>query len=90
MFDLKSICSYGETYTGKTICNASVRLEEYNNPTKRSESTKNSKYNIYHVFDWVTLCKAPQNYKATQNLDASNIMLLMPSLNWKKDFEILF
>ena len=33
-------CSYGKTYIGQTIRNASVRWEEHNDPTNKSEPAK--------------------------------------------------
>ena len=54
-------CECGETYIGETIRSISVRWEEHNNPTK-SQPAKHVKNNFYHVFNWVILCKAPQNY----------------------------
>ena len=57
----KSNCSCVETYIGETICNASVGWEEHNNPNKNSEPDKHLKINFYHVFNWVILCKGPQN-----------------------------
>ena len=54
----KGTCSCGETYIGETIRNASIRWEEHNDPTKKSESAKNVKSSFYHVFDWAILCKA--------------------------------
>ena len=47
------------------------------------------KKNFYHVFNWVILCKAPQNYKVRRNVEASYIALLKPTLNEQKDFEVL-
>ena len=44
---------------------------------------------FHHVFNWVTLCKAPQNYKVRHNLEASYIASLKPTLNEKNNFEIL-
>ena len=71
------------------LCNASIRWEEHNDPTNRSESAKRLKNNFHHVFNWVILYKAPQNYKVRRNLEASYIALLKPTLNEQKDFEIL-
>ena len=47
-----------------------LRLEEHNNPMKKSQHAKDLKYNINRVFNWVILWKAPQNYKVRRNLDA--------------------
>ena len=44
---------------------------------------------FHHVFNWLTLCKAPQNYKFRRNLEASYIASLKVTLNEQKDFEIL-
>ena len=57
----KGTCSCAETYIGETIHNASIRWEEHNDPIKKSESAKHLKNNFYHVFNWLTLCKALQN-----------------------------
>ena len=57
----KGSCYCGETYIGKTIRNAEnpIRWEGPNLPTNKSEPTKHLKKNFHHVFNWVTLCKAP-------------------------------
>ena len=39
----KGTCSCGESYIGKTIRNASIRWEEPNVPTNKSEPTKHLK-----------------------------------------------
>ena len=85
----KGTCSYGETYIGETIHNASIRWEKHNDPTKKSEPARHLKINFDHVFNWVILCKTPQNYKVRCNLEASYIALLKPTINEEKDFEIL-
>ena len=85
----KGNCSCGETYIGQTIRNASIRWEEQNDPTNKSEPAKHLKNNFHHVFNWVTLCKAPQNYKVRRNPEASYIASLKPTLNEQRDFEIL-
>ena len=76
----KGTCSCGETYIGETIRNASIRWEEHN------ESTKHLQNNFHYVFNWVTLCKAPQSYKVRSNLEASYIASLKPTLIEQKDF----
>ena len=81
--------SCGETYIGVTICNTSIRWEEHNDPTKKSEPVKNLKNNFYHVFNWVILRKTPQNDKVRRNLKALYIVLLKPTLNEQKDLEII-
>ena len=78
-----------KTYIGETICSASIRWKEHNDPTKKSEPAKHLKNNFHRVFNWVILCKAPQNYKVTRNLESSYIALLKPTLNEQKNFEIL-
>ena len=85
----KGTCSFGETYIGGTIRNASIRWEEHNNPTKMSQLPKHLKNNFHLVFNWVILCKAPQKHKFRRNLEASYIALLKPTLNEKDDFEVL-
>ena len=60
-----------------------------NDPIKKSEPAKHLKNNFYHVFIWIILCKAPQNYRVRRNLEASHISSLKPTLNEQKDFEIL-
>ena len=85
----KGTCSCGETYIGEAIRNASIRWEEQNDPTNKSEPAKHLKNNLHHVFNWLTLCKAPQNYKFRRNLEASYIASLKVTLNEQKDFEIL-
>ena len=85
----KGTCSCGETYIGEAIRNASIRWEEQNDPTNKSEPPKCLKNNFHHVFNWLTLCKSPQNYKFRRNLEASYIASLKVTLNEQKDFEIL-
>ena len=85
----KCTCSCGETYIRQTIRNASVRWEEQNNPTKNSELAKFFRSNFYHVFIWLILCKAPQNYKVRRKLETSYITLFKPTLKEQKDFELL-
>ena len=55
----KGACSCGETYIGETIRNTSIRWEEHNDPTKKSEPSKHLKNNFYHEINWAILCKAP-------------------------------
>ena len=57
--------------------------------TNKSEPAKHLKNSFHHVFNWVTLCKAPQNYKVRRNPEASYIASLKPTLNEQRDFEIL-
>ena len=64
-------------------------MEEHNEPTNKSEPAKHLKNNFHHVFNWVTLCKAPQIYKVRRNSEASYIPSLKPTLNEQRDFEIL-
>ena len=75
----KGTCSCGETYLRETIRNASIRWEEHNDPTNKSGPAKHLKNNFLHLFNWVTLCKAPQNYKARPNLEAFYTALLKPT-----------
>ena len=82
-------CSCGETYIGVTIYNTSIRWEEHNDPTKKSEPVKNLKNIFYHVFNWVILHKTPQNYTVRHNLKALYIVLLKPTLNEQKDLGII-
>ena len=72
----KGLYSCRETYIGETIHNASVRWEEHNNPNKMSELAKHFQNNFHHVFIWVILCKAPQNYKVRRKVEASFIASL--------------
>ena len=85
----KGTCSCGKTYIGQTIQNASIRWEEHNDATNKSEPAKNLKNNFHHVFNWVILCKSPKNYKVMRNLEALYIASLKPTLNEQKDFKIL-
>ena len=85
----KGTCLCGETCIGETIRNASIRWNKHNDPANKSELANHLKNNVHHVFNWVTLCKAPQNYKVRHNLEASYIASLKPTLNEQKDFEIL-
>ena len=78
-----------ETYIEETIRNTLISWEEHNDPINKSEPAKHLKNNFHHVFNWVTLCKALQNYKGRHNLEASYIASLKPTLNEQKDFEIL-
>ena len=55
---------------------------------KKSEPAKHLKNNSHYVFNWVILCKAPQNYKAKRNLEASYITVSKPTSNQQKYFEI--
>ena len=77
----KGTSSCGESYIGETIRNVSIRWEEHNVPTNKSESAKHLKNNFHHILNWVTLCKAPQNYKVRCNLEASYIASLKLTLN---------
>ena len=81
-------CSCEETCIGETIRNTSARLEEYNSPIIKSEPAKHLKNNFYHLFNWVILCNAHQNYKVRRNLKAWYIGLLKPTLNKQKYLEI--
>ena len=82
-------CPWSVTYIGATIRNPSIRWEERNDTTKKSRPAKHLKINFHHVFNWLILCKASQNYKVRHNLEASYIALLKPTLNEQEDFEIL-
>ena len=65
------------------------RWEKHNDSTKNSEPAKHLKNNFYQVFNLVILCKTPQNYKVTRNLEVSYIALSKPTSNEQKDFKIL-
>ena len=78
--------SCGESYIGEDICQASIRWQEHNDPTDKSEPAKHLKNNFHHAFNGVTLRKAPQNYKVRRNLEASYIAFLKLTLNEQKDF----
>ena len=41
--------------------NASLRWEERNNQTKKSEPAKHFFKKNHHAFSWVILCQPPQN-----------------------------
>ena len=41
-------CSCGPRYIGETKCNAEVKRNEHNNPTKSSEPSKHLGYNFDH------------------------------------------
>ena len=60
----KGTCSCGEIYIGETIRNSSIRWEERNDPTKKSETVKHLKNNFHNVFNRVILWKAPQIKKS--------------------------
>ena len=47
----------------------------------KSQPAEHLENNFDHVFNWVILCKAPQNYKFRRNLEASYIASLKPTLN---------
>ena len=74
---------------GETISNVSIRWEEHNDPTNKSEPAKHLNNNFHDVFNWLHLCIAPQNCKVRRNLEASCITPLKPTLNEQKYFEIL-
>ena len=85
----KADCSCGSRYIGETKYNAKVRLNEHNNPIKRSEPSKHLRSNINHYFTLAVILNAPKNVKTRKNLEASYIALWKPNLNEKKDFERL-
>ena len=60
-----------------------------NNPTEKAEPAEHSKNNLYHIFNWVILCKAPLNCKVRRYLEASDIALLKSTLKEQKDFKIV-
>ena len=62
---------------------------EHNNPTKKLDPAIHLRNNFHHVFNWVILCKVPQNYKVKRNLKASYIAILKPTLNEQKDFILI-
>ena len=47
----KGTCLCGETYIEETIRNASIRWEEYNDPTKNLKPAKHLKKNFNRVFN---------------------------------------
>ena len=55
----KAVCSFGESYIGKTVTNIEVRWNGLNNPTKKSNLSKHVKDTVDRVFYWPKLAKAP-------------------------------
>ena len=51
----KGDCSCGSHYIGEAKCNAEVRWNEHNNPTKSSELSKGLRSNINHYFTWAVI-----------------------------------
>ena len=77
----KGICSYGETYVGKTIRNCKIRCDEHNDVNKDSEPAKHLAINIEHECSWYILAKAPVNTFKRRILEAYFIKLIAPSVN---------
>ena len=57
----KGICSFGATYIGETVRNASIRLSEHNNINGNSEPAKHIAANNTRVFSWKVISNAPKN-----------------------------
>ena len=51
----KRTCSCGSPYIVETKCNAEVRWNEHNNPTKNSSLSKHLQNNINHCFTWTNI-----------------------------------
>ena len=85
----KGVCSCGLCYICGSKRHAEVRWNEYNNPTKSSDSSKHIRRNINHYFTWTVISNAPKNPKAGKNLESSYIALYKPDLNKQEDFERL-
>ena len=64
-------------------------MEEHSEPTNKSEPAKHLKNNSHHVFNWVTLCKAPQNYKNRRIVRSYVYCVIKTNFKWTKDLEIL-
>ena len=74
------------TYVGETHRNVKTRWAEHGNPKKNSAPSKHIKENIDHTFSWKIICSAPVRRRERENLEASFIGLLKPSLNEKDEF----
>ena len=85
----KGDCSCGSCYVGETTCNAGVRWNEHNNPTKSSETSKHLQSNTNQCFTWTAISNAPKRAETWKNLEASYIALWKPDLNEQKNFERL-
>ena len=79
----KGDCSCGSRYIGETKCNAEVRWNQHNNPSKSSEPPKYLRININHFFMWAVISSAPKN----ANKETSYIAHWKPDPNEEMDCE---
>ena len=85
----QGICSCRNNYIGETIRNAVTRIDEHEQPNRKSEPSKHIKSNPGHKFDWMILSRAPSHRLKRIILEAYFMKQLNPSLNDQLDSEIL-
>ena len=79
-------CSCGSHYDCENKCNAEIRWNEHNNPSK-SSPLKHLRSNTNHCFTWTVISNSPKNGKTRKNLEAPYVTFWKPDLNKQKDFE---
>ena len=85
----QGICSCRNNYIGETIRNAVTRIDEHEQPNRKSEPSKHIKNNPGHKFDWMILSRAPSHRLKRIILEAYFMKQLNPSLIDQRDSEIL-
>ena len=60
VLSIKGIVVGGSPYIGEIKCNAEVRWNEHNNPTKSSKTSKHLRRNINHYFTWAVMSNTPK------------------------------
>ena len=82
-------CYCDQDYIGETVLNAKIQWNEHNDKNSKSELVKHSKENPAHRFTWITIGKAPKNFRMRRVLEAYFIKTICPTLNDLRDYDIL-
>ena len=85
----KGVCSWGETYIGKTIRNVEEGWSQHNCSDDKSEPAKHIADNKEYSFLWSILLAALKDGRTRKNLETFFIAKLKPSLNRQEDSNML-
>ena len=77
-------------YGCDAIQNVDIRRNEHEDILKECEPTKHLRDNLNHKFKCETLLQAPKNYQQRENLEASFIAIMGPTLNNQIDTKKLY
>ena len=67
----------------------SLRYDEHNDPSKKSEPAAHLEKNIEHYFTRRILCNAPSNARTRKKIEALFIAIIRPSLKEQINCDVL-